>query len=1041
MSLSGVSIRRPVLTIVMSIVIVLFGVIGYTYLGVRELPSVDPAIISVNTSYPGANARVIETQITERLEEAISSVPGIRTITSTSRDGRSSITIEFELEVDLETAANDVRDKVSGAIRSLPPDVDPPVVSKADADAFPIVIMNVSSSMRDLLQLSDLADRVFKERLQTIPGVSEVRIFGEKRYSMRLWMDPHRLAAYQVTPLDVRNALHAENIELPAGRIEGHHVELTVRTLSRLETPEEFNNLIIREQNGQIVRFSDVGFAELAPENLRSVSKGLAGPRVAIAVIPQPGSNHISIADEFFRRVDQIKTEIADDVELSIGFDTTKYIRQSIAEVQQTIIVAFVLVVLIIFLFLRDWRTTLIPVFAIPISLIGSFFVMYLAGFSINVLTLLGLVLAIGLVVDDAIVVLENIYAKIEKGMDPVEAGLKGTKEVFFAVISTTIALVAVFMPILFLEGLTGRLFKEFGVVIAGAVVISSFVALTLTAMVSTRLINARTRHSWFYTHTEPFFKRLISGYESSLRSFMRRRGLAFVAVFFAAGLLWVIYGMLPQELAPLEDRSRLRLNSTAPEGTSFERMDAYMDSLIDLIRREVPEVDAVIANTSGWAGGANQGRTTVTLVPPNERRRTQQGIAAALLQSVRRLDDARTNVVQEQTIAVGGGGARFGLPVRYVLLAPSFDKLKDVLPRFLDEVDSHPAFSISDIDLKFNKPELVVSIDRERARSLGVSVSDIAQTLQLTLSEQRYGYFIRDGKQYQVIGQLTRESRDAPRGIASIVVRSRSGELIQLDNLVAISEESSPPELYRFNRQISATISAGLSRGYTMGDGIKVMDEIAEKLLDESFGTTLAGAARDFAESSSSLFFAFVLALVLTYLVLSAQFESFRDPFIIMFTVPLAVAGAFLSLWYFNQTFNIFSQIGMIMLIGLVTKNGILIVEFANQRKASGLPVMEAAISAAVARFRPILMVSLSTILGILPIALGMGAGAESRVSMGVAVVGGLIFSGGLTLFVIPAVYTYFSKERVASRPAFQEPESSADQEETELVANGAGR
>ncbi len=1018
MSLSAVSIQRPVLTIVMAIVIVLFGFIGFTYLGVRELPNVDPAIISVSTSYPGANATVIESQITERLEEAISSVPGIRTLNSTSREGRSNITIEFDLEVDLETAANDVRDKVAGAVRSLPPDVDPPVVSKADADASPIIIMNVSSSTRGLLQLSDLADRVFRERLQTIPGVSNVRIFGEKRYSMKLRMDPLQLAAYQVTPLDVRTALNAENIELPAGRIEGHHVELTVRTLSRLETAEEFNNLIIREQEGRIVRFKDVGYAELAPEDERSISKGLAGPRVAVAIFPQPGSNHISIADEFYKRIEEIKKDLADDVEISIGFDTTKYIKASIAEVRETIFLAFALVVFVIFLFLRDWRTTLIPVFAIPISLIGSFFIMYLVGFSINVLTLLGFVLAIGLVVDDAIVVLENIYANIEQGMNPIEAGLKGSKEVFFAIISTTVALIAVFMPIMFLEGLTGRLFREFGVVIGGAVFLSSFVALTLTPMMCTRLIKPHMGHNRFYNKTEPYFARLIGWYERTLTAFMRHRHFAFLAILVSAGMMWIFFSVLPQELAPMEDRSRLRINSTAPEGTSFDRMDAYMDTLIDLIRREVPEVDAVIANTSGFAGASNAGRTTVTLVPPEERSRTQQQIAEALSRSVRSLDDARTIVVQEQTIAIGGGGARFGLPVRYVIKAPRFEKLKEVLPRFLDEVSNNPVFSVADVDLKFNKPELVIEINRERARSLGVSVSEIAQTLQLTLSDQRYGYFIRDGKQYQVIGQLTRANRDAPQSLASIFVRSRNGELIQLDNLVTLSEQATPPELYRFDRQIAATISAGLNPGFTLGDGIKAMDEIADRVLDESFSTALSGAARDFADSSQSLLFVFILALVLTYLVLAAQFESFRDPFIIMFTVPLAVAGALLSLWYFNQTFNIFSQIGQIMLIGLVTKNGILIVEFANQRKATGMSVRDAVISAATARFRPILMTSLSTILGILPIALGLGAGAESRVSMGIAVIGGLMFSGGLTLFVIPAVYSYFSKESALAVP-----------------------
>lgn len=1026
MSLSAICIRRPVLTLVMSILVVLFGVIGFTYLGVREYPNVDPAIITVNTSYAGANAQVIESQITERLEEAVSSVPGIRTINSSSREGRSSITLEFELEVDLETAANDVRDKVAGALGNLPSDANPPVVAKADADANPIIVMNLSSNTRSLLQLSAFADNVFKERLQTIAGVSEIRIFGEKRYAMRLWMEPAKLAAYQLTPLDVRDAINAENLELPAGSVEGNSVELSVRTLSRMETPEEFNSLIIREQDGSLVRFRDLGYAELAPENLKSISKGLAGPRVAIAVTPQPGSNHIAIADEFYRRIEQIKKELPEDFSLNTGFDTTQYIRRSIAEVQETIYTAFALVVLIIFLFLRDWRTTLIPVFAIPTSLIGAFFIMYLAGFSINVLTLLGIVLAIGLVVDDAIVVLENIYTKIEDGIEPVTAALQGSKEVFFAVISTTVALIAVFMPIVFLQGLTGRLFKEFGIVIGGSVAISAFIALTLTPMLGARMLKHRERHNWFYEKTEPFFVALINGYEKSLASFLNRRGLGWVALVFASLLIWLLGKNLAQELAPLEDRSRFRMTSTAPEGTSFERMDKYMDSLIDLIKNETPEIENVIANTASGGGGGstNSGSATITLVPPEQRTRSQNEIAEALAQSVRKLNEARTFVSQEQTISVGGGGARFGLPVQYVIQAPNFEKLKTAVPEFIEVAQTHPVFNAVDLNLKFNKPELVIEIDRERARSLGVSVRDIAQTLQLTLSGQRYGYFIKDGKQYQIIGQLQRADRDEPLDLKSLYVRNREGQLVQLDNLIHVSEQSNPPQLFRFNRFSAATVSAGLAPGYTLGDGIKAMDEIAAKTLDESFSTSLAGAARDFAESASSLIFIFILALVLTYLILAAQFESFRDPFIIMFTVPLAVAGALLSLWYFNQTLNIFSQIGQIMLIGLVTKNGILIVEFANQRKETGLSVREAVQSAAVARFRPILMTSLSTILGILPIALGLGAGAESRMSMGIAVVGGMIFSGALTLYVIPAIYTYFSKEHAPARvPALRQP------------------
>lgn len=1016
MSLSAICIRRPVLTTVISLVILLFGIIGYTFLGVREYPNVDPAIISVSTTYTGANADVIESQITERLEEAISSVPGIRSISSTSRDGRSFITIEFELNVDLETAANDVRDKVAGAVRNLPPDADPPVVYKADADASPILIMNVSSNSRNLLELSEFADRIFRERLQTINGVSEVRLFGEKRYAMRLWMDPRKLASYQVTPLDVRTALDQENIELPSGRIEGDNVELTVRTMSRMETVEQFNNLILREENGEIVRLRDVGYAELGPENQRSISRGLAGPRVAVAVIPQPGSNHITIGDEFYRRLAQIRTGLPEDIETDIAYDTTEYIRTSIEEVRETVLVAFTLVVLIIFLFLRSWRTTLIPVFAIPISLIGAFFIMYLTDLSINILTLLGIVLAIGMVVDDAIVVLENIYAKIEGGMQPIEAGFQGSKEVFFAIISTTIALIAVFTPIVFLQGFTGRLFKEFGIVIGGSIAISALVALTLTPMLSARMLKPHSKHNWFYNLTEPFFTRLMNGYRTLLASFLQRRWLALAIVGAAAGTLWLLFALLPQELAPMEDRSRLRLNCTTPEGTSFERMDTYMKDLVDLIREKTPEARAVIANTSGFSGGANSGSISIMLIPPGERKRSQEEIADTLRVASRLLNEARTIVTQEQTISVGGGGRGSGLPVQYVIQATNLDKLREILPEFMKEVGESPEFNATDLNLRFNKPELAVSINRDRARSLGVSVGDVSQTLQLALSEQRYGFFLREGKQYQIIGQLTRGNRDEPVDLSSIFVRNSRHELISLDNLVTVEEQANPPQRFRYNRYIAATVSAGLTSGYTIGDGIQAMNAIARKVLNQTYTTSLAGPSRDFAESRSSLAFVFVLALILTYLILAAQFESFRDPFIVMFTVPLAVSGALISLWYFNQTVNIFSQIGMIMLIGLVTKNGILIVEFANQRKAKGLSVLDAVMGSATARFRPILMTSLSTILGILPIALGIGSGSESRVSMGLAVVGGMIFSTALTLFVVPAMYSYLSRETTSA-------------------------
>jgi len=1011
MSLAATSIRRPVLTIVMSIGIVLFGVIAFTYLGVREYPAVDPPIITVSTSYVGANSDVIESQITEPLESSLNGVAGIRSLVSSSSEGRSFIRVEFELGMDLEAAANDVRDRVSRSIRSLPPDTDPPVVTKADADASPIVSITVKSEQRDALELSQIANNDIKERIQTIPGVSEVRVWGEKRFSMRLWMYPSKLAAYGLTPRDLLTALVSENVELPSGRIEGYKTELTVRTVGRLTSPEEFGSLIVKESGGNVVRFRDVGYVELGAENLRTVFRKDGVPMVAVAVIPQPGANHVAIADEFYERIEQVKRDLPADIQIAIGFDVTKYIRRSISEVEETLIIAFLLVVGVIFLFLRDWRTTIIPVIAIPISIVGTFFVMYIAGFSINVLTLLGLVLAIGIVVDDAIVVLENIYSKVERGMDSLEAGFKGSAEIYLAIIATTVALVIIFFPIVFLGGLTGSLFKEFGVVIAGSVIISAFVSLSLTPMMSTRVLAGKKGHSHFYHLTEPFFNGLVTKYRSALKSFMDRRWLGLALMVAAITMIFLFGANIPSELAPLEDRSRLQVSATAPEGVSYEYMDAYMRRLVQVIDAEVPEKEGAMAMTSpGFGGGgANSGFVTLLLKEKEFRSRSQQQIADQLSRQVRQFTEARTFVTQDQTISVGG--RRGGLPVQYVLQAPDFEHLERVLPKFMEAVDDHPAFTISDVNLKFNKPELKVTINREKARTMGVSVMDIAQTIQLALSGQRFGYFILGGKQYQVIGQMTRENRDEPLDLKSIFVRSREGRLVQLDNLVSLSEESRPPQLYRFNRYVSATVSAGLAPGYTLGDGIEAMDEIAENMLDDSFRTTLDGASRDFVESSSSLVFAFVLALILIYLVLSAQFESFIDPFVILLTVPLALAGAVFSLWYFGQTLNIFSQIGIIMLIGLVTKNGILIVEFANQRKAGGLSVVKAVEAAAVARLRPILMTSLSTVCGFLPVAFAIGAGSESRVSMGIAVIGGLVFSGALTLFVIPAMYSFLSR------------------------------
>jgi len=1012
MSLSSISIQRPVLAIVLSIVIIVFGVLGYTYLGIREFPSVDPPIITVSTSYVGANADVIESQITEPLEESINGIAGIKSLTSSSRDGRSTITVEFDIDVDLEAAANDVRDRVSRSLSVLPPDIDMPIVAKADADATPIVFLNVQSDTRNLLELTEIANNVFKERLQTISGVSAVQIWGEKKYAMRLWLDPAKLASFQLSPVDVRNALNRENVELPSGRIEGDDTELSIRTIGRLQTEIEFDNLIVKEAEGNIVRVKDIGYSQLGAENERTILRRDGIPMVGVVLISQAGANNIAIADEFYKRLEQIKKTLPHDINTGIGFDVTTFIRESISEVEQTILVAFGLVVMIIFLFLRDWRTTIIPVLVIPISLIGAFFIMYVADFSINVLTLLGIVLAIGMVVDDAIIVLENIYTKIENKMDPIEAGKKGSAEIFFAVISTTIALAAVFMPVIFLQGITGRLFREFGIVVAGAVLISAFVALTLTPMLSTKILKRREKHNWFYNVTEPFFVKLNETYQRQLKYFVEHRWLAIPVTVFAIILIYVLFSTLPTELAPLEDRSRLSINITAQEGATFEYMDRYIDEAVSIIKEKVPKKEGIISLTSpsgGAAGSVNSGFINLILKEPDQRNRSQQQIADDLTPVVNSLNGARAFITQQQTI---GGGRRGSLPVQFVLQAPNFELLREFLPKFVEEAKKTKVFTIIEPNLKFNKPELKLSIDRQKARALGVSTIDIAQTIQSAFSGQRFGYFIKDGKQYQVIGQFSRENRDAPIDLKSTYVKNNVGELIQLDNVVFVEEQSAPPQLFRFNRYVSATVSAGLAPGVSLGEGIEAMQGVADKVLDDRFATALDGTSKDFKESSSSLIFAFILALGLIYLILAAQFESFRDPFIILFTVPLALLGALISLWYFDQTLNIFSEIGIIMLIGLVTKNGILIVEFANQRKATGLTKDDAVISAAAARLRPILMTSLSTVLGILPIALALGAGSESRVSMGIAVVGGLILSTFLTLFIVPAIYSFFSRK-----------------------------
>lgn len=1030
-SLSSTSIDRPVLSIVMSLMLVLLGVVGFYFLGIREYPAVDPPTVTVTTTYTGANADIIESQITEPLEEALNGIDGIRTISSTSKEQSSIITVEFNIDENLEKATNDVRDRVSRAVRNLPRDVEPPVVEKADANSEPIIFMTLRSDTRDIMEVNAIATNVVKERLQTISGVSFVRIFGEKKYSMRLWMDPTKMVAFGITPVDVQNALDRENIELPSGRIEGNETELTIRTIGKLSQPDEFNNLILKERDGTITRFSDVGFATLGPENERNAVKRNLVPMIGIALVPQPGANAVDISNEFYVRKAQLEKELPPDCKLEVGFDFTTFVKKTITEVQDTVLIAFLLVIIIIFLFLRDWRSTIIPVIAIPISIIAAFFIMYVAGFSINVLTLVAIILSIGLVCDDAIVVLENIYAKVEDGQSPVAAAKEGSKEIFFAVISTTITLAAVFFPIMFLTGLTGRLFREFGVVVAGSVLISAFVALTLSPMMSSRMLKHHDKQNWFYRVTEPFFAGMINGYRTSLEGFMNRRWMVFPVLGIIALLVAILLRNVPTELAPYEDRSSIRVSVTGPEGSSYEFTEKYMDELSKYVMDSIPETSSsisIIAPSFGSAGSVNTGVQSIYLKDPSERKRTVNQVMAQLTRDLKYLTGIRAFPNTPPTI-----GSRFGgQPLQYVIQAPDLKSLIAVLPKFLEEANKNPKLQFVDADLKVNKPELTLTVNREKSSALGVSVADVAKTLQLALSGQRMGYFIMDGKQYQVIAQLERGDRSKPNDLKNIYVRSNNGNMISLDNLITVQDNTSPAAVYRFNRYVSATISSGIPAGSSLGEGISAMDDIAAKVLPETFTTSLKGQARDLQDSSSSLLFAFLLALLVIYLILAAQFESFRDPLIIMFTVPAAMAGALLSLWYFDQTLNIFSQIGMIMLIGLITKNGILIVEFANQRKEQGLNKTTAVKDAAVRRFRPILMTTAATLLGILPIALSLSGSASSRQSLGIAVVGGLLFSAFLTLYIVPAMYSYLSHE-VRGLPT---PAPSFQEEKPELIA-----
>ena len=772
-----------------------------------------------------------------------------------------------------------------------------------------------------------------------------------------------------------------------------------------MNTAKMFDDLIVKHEGNQIIRFSDIGRAELGAADIKSYMKMNGVPMVGVVVVPQPGANHINIADAVYERMEQMKKDLPDDVHYSYGFDNTKFIRASINEVKQTGYEAFVLVIIIIFLFLRDWRVTLVPCIVIPVSLVGSFFIMYLFGFSINVLTMLAVVLAVGLVVDDAIVMTENIYIRIEQGMNPKKAGIEGAKEIFFAVISTTVTLVAVFFPIVFMEGTTGRLFREFSMVISGAVVISSFAALTFTPMLATKLLKQQKKKNAFYRITEPFFIGMNNMYSRSLQVVLRHRIWTLPVIVLMLGAIVYLWGAIPSEMAPLEDRSMITINTRGAEGVTYEYIRDYTEDINSIVDSVIPDADAVTARVSSGSGNIQ-----IRLKDMGDRDYTQMEAAEKLSQAVKKKTKARAFVQQQSSF----GGRRSSMPIQYVLQATNIEKLEKVLPVFMEKVYENPVFQMADVDLKFSKPEIRIHINRDKANIMGVNTRDLSETLQYGLSGQRMGYFYMNGKQYEILGEINRQQRNKPADLRAIYLRSSDGKMIQMDNLIELESSIAPPKLYRYNRFVSATISAGLAEGKTIGQGLDEMDKIAKEVLDDTFRTSLSGDSKEFRESSSSLMFAFVLALVLIYLILAAQFESFKDPFIIMLTVPLAIAGALIFMYFNDITMNVFSQIGIIMLIGLVAKNGILIVEFANLKQENGEDKVTAVHDAALQRLRPILMTSASTVLGLIPLAFATGEGCNQRIAMGIAVVGGMVVSTFLTMYIVPAVYSYISTNRI---------------------------
>jgi len=1027
MNLSDISIKRPVFASMTSAALVLFGVIGYRQLAVREFPDVDPPIVSVSVTLRGANPQVMESAVTDVLEEQLASLEGLRTMTSSSSEQSTNINLEFNLNRPIEDAAQDVRDIVSRVRGRLPQEIDDPVVSKQDADARPMMFIGIESDTYDLLQLSEIADRILKPRLQTVPGLARAEIRGERRYAMRVWVSVTALASRGLTVQDVVSAIQSRNVEIPAGRIESDRREFSVRSLGELKSPEEFTAMVVANQNGQLVKLGDVAKVELGAEDVRSFFRFNGRPAVGLSLVRQSKSNLVDVADAVRAAMPELQAALPPGVKASLGFDQSIYVKRSIKEAQETLILAAALVVLIIFIFLRNVRATLIPGLAIPASIIATFAIMDAFDFSINNLTLLALTLAIGIVVDDAIIVLENAFRHQEELHEPPEeAAMKGTREIAFAVIATTISLVAVFIPLAFLTGSTGRLFKEFGIAVAASVAISGFVALTLTPMLCAKILRVPPRHGVLYQALERGFKRVASGYQRMLGAALRHRLVVLSSVAVLVALAVVVFRRLKVEFVPPEDRGQIQVSITAPEGATLAFTDQYQRQ-VEKILATVPEIDnytSVIGGFGGSAGRVNSGGIYIRFVDWSERKRSAQEI----------IEDLRPKLAQIPGVlafannppAFGG----FGSAVQFVVRNPDFDSLRVGMDALITRARQVKGLTNVDTDLRVNKPELSVAYDRDRAEDLGVPVRDVAGTMQAMLGGERASTFTRANKLYYVMVQLSPEDRATPTDMSGLAVRGRNGELIKLEQLAQVKEGVGPRQLSHYMRVRSAQLSAGLAPGFTLGEALDSLERIAGEVLPAGSTIALTGESRELRESGSSLYFAFLLALIVVFMVLASQFESVVHPFTVLMAVPLAVTGALFTLWIAGSSINLYSQIGMILLIGLVTKNSILLVEYTNQLREKGLETTAALLEAGRVRLRPILMTSVAVVMGAIPIALALGAGSISRRPLGYAIVGGVVFSTALTLFLVPVVYSLMEGLRLRAgrrRPAESEATAHA--------------